>query len=326
MNDKLIFAFDLGSGSMGICVRKGEEILYLRSLLIDSEFGSVETAAKLRRQIRTRIAHKKREEWWREQAGQAGIEVLSTAQPTKENPNLKPDERMLREFTSGNGKDKTIYSSHLLRIALLQRVKLEGWQIFKAVWSAIQRRGYDSNLPWATGNANEKENDEKENKNASDEYCKKLKEFFGDREEYYYPCYYEACKQGIWDPKEPYNLTKKLASNPAPARNKDKTNMAIPSRKLIYKELKELLIAASEQFPKLKGKENYIIYGPSEKEYSSFKDKKYFKYRGTEWDWQGLLSQKVPRFDNRIISKCKLIPRLNVCKAGDMLNKEVIFL
>jgi CRISPR-associated endonuclease Csn1 len=34
----------------------------------------------------------------------------------------------------------------------------------------------------------------------------------------------------------------------------------------------------------------------------------------------------VPRFDNRIISKCKLIPRLNVCKADKVLNKEVTFL
>ncbi|MDR0800751.1 MAG: hypothetical protein LBN01_04450 [Endomicrobium sp.] len=102
--------------------------------------------------------------------------------------------------------------------------------------------------------------------------------------------------------------------------------MAVPSRDLVYKELKALLVNAANQFPKLKGKEDYIIYGPAEKAYASFNDPKYFKYRGTEWDWQGLLGQKVPRFDNRIISKCKLIPRLNVCKANNVLNKEVTFL
>ncbi|MDR1774294.1 MAG: hypothetical protein LBR30_05440 [Clostridioides sp.] len=206
MNNKLIFAFDLGSGSIGICVREGENILYLDSLLIDSDFASVENATKLRRQIRTRIAHKKREEWWIKQAKKAGIEVLSTAQPTKENPNLKPDERMLREFTSENSGDKTIYSSHLLRIALLQGVKLEGWQVFKAIWSAIQHRGYDSNLPWAE-DANE---DEKENKEASNRYDEKLKEFFNEKKEYYYPCYYEAYIQGIWDLNDPNDLNKKL--------------------------------------------------------------------------------------------------------------------
>lgn len=31
-------------------------------------------------------------------------------------------------------------------------------------------------------------------------------------------------------------------------------------------------------------------------------------------DWQGVVGQKIPRFENRIIGKCVLIPRLNVCK------------
>ncbi|GMO55007.1 MAG: hypothetical protein Ta2C_09170 [Candidatus Endomicrobiellum trichonymphae] len=321
--NNLIFAFDLGSGSMGVCVRKGEKILCLESLLIDPKFASVENASQLRRQIRTRIAHKKREEWWIEKAKEAGIEVLSTSQPTKENPNLKPDSKMLTEFTLKKSEDKTIYSSHLLRIALLQGVKLEGWQIFKAVWSAIQRRGYDSQLPWA-GDAGKK--DEKENLDASNEYDKKLKKFFNEKAQYYYPCYYEAYIQDIWDPNKPDDFTKKLDSNPKPARNKDKMDMAVPSRDLVYKELKALLVNAAKYYPKLKGKEDYIIYGPSEKAYASFKNPKYFQYRGKEWDWQGLLGQKVPRFDNRIISKCKLIPRLNVCKANKTLNKEVIFL
>jgi CRISPR-associated endonuclease Csn1 len=329
MNNNLIFAFDLGSGSIGICVRKGREILYLDSLLIDPEYASVKEAAKRRRQIRTRIAHKKREDWWNKEAEKAGIEVLSTAQPTKENPNLKPDVRMLIEFPSADTNDKTIYSSHLLRIALLQGVKLEGWQIFKAIRSAMQRRGYDASLPWAA-NAKEtrknKKDDEKENEEALTRYKEKLKEFFGDNEKYCYPCYYEAYKQSIWSPEDPKNLSGKLKENPAPSRNKDKSNSAVPSRELVHKELKALLVNAAQQFPKLKGREDYIIYGPAEEAYASCKNSKYFKHRGTEWDWQGLLGQKVPRFDNRIISKCRLIPRLNVCKADKSLNKEATFL
>ncbi len=35
---------------------------------------------------------------------------------------------------------------------------------------------------------------------------------------------------------------------------------------------------------------------------------------GGATDWQGVLGQKIPRFENRIIGKCVLIPRLNVCK------------
>ena len=40
----------------------------------------------------------------------------------------------------------------------------------------------------------------------------------------------------------------------------------------------------------------------------------------------GLLAQKYPRFNNRIISKCCLIRRLNVCKSSKKLAIEVSFL
>lgn len=335
--DELVYSFDLGSGSVGVCVRKGENILRLNSLLIDSEFASVKDTAVRRRQIRTRIAHKERERWWGKQAKLAGIEVLSTAQPSKENPNLKPNKRMLIEFLPEDSEDKTIYSSHLLRIALLQGVKLEGWQVYKAVRSSLQRRGYDANLPWAANaketrenkNNEHKKDDEEENVEASNRYDEKLKEIFDDKKEYYYPCYYEAFTQGIWSPENPKDLTRRLGTNPNPARNKANKpieNKCFPSRQLVEKELKALLAKAAELFPKLKGKEDLIIYGPTKEPYASYKNEKYAQYRGTAWDWQGLLGQKVPRFDNRIITKCRLMSRLNVCKANKQINKEVSFL
>jgi CRISPR-associated endonuclease Csn1 len=321
--DELIYSFDLGSGSIGVCVRRGEEILCLESFLIDSEYASAKEASSRRKQIRTRIAHKEREKWWDKQAKLAGLEVLSTSQPSKEKPNLKPDIRMQLEFSPKDSKDKTIYSSCLLRIALLQGVKLESWQVYKAIRSAIQRRGYDANLPWA------QDPDKQENLHASNRYDEKLKDFFGDNQEYYYPCYYEASIQGIWDIKTPKDLTGRLSSNPNPARNKDTKDLedkCFPSRHLVEKELEALLLKAAKLLPKLKDKEKFLIYGPAKEAYASYKNEKYTKYRGTDWDWQGLLSQKVPRFDNRIIAKCRLIERLNVCKANKQINKDVSFL
>ncbi|MDR1474309.1 MAG: hypothetical protein LBS38_01270 [Endomicrobium sp.] len=322
-SNELVYSFDLGSGSIGVCVRSGKNILHLESLLIDPDFASVKEASMRRRQIRTRIAHKEREKWWDKQAKLAGIEVLSTAQPSKENPNLKPDKRMLIEFLPQASKDKTIYSSHLLRIALLQGVKLEGWQIYKAIRSAMQRRGYDAHLPWAQSL------DERENVDASNRYGEKLKEFFANNQKYYYPCYYEAFTQGIWDPENPKILTTRLGKNPNPARNrgnKPPEDKCFPSRQHVEEELRVLLTKAAELFPKLKGKEDFVIYGPAKEAYASYNNKKYAKYRGTNWDWQGLLGQKVPRFDNRIIAKCCLIARYNVCKADKQVNKEVSFL
>ncbi|MEM0201322.1 MAG: HNH endonuclease domain-containing protein [Candidatus Micrarchaeaceae archaeon] len=324
--NQLIFAFDLGISGIGECVRNGNNIQHINSLLIPEDAGSIENQTKRRRQYRTRILHKKREEWWKQQANDAGIEVLETRQPTKDNSTIKPDIRMLKEFPMKG--EEIIYTSCLLRIALLQGHKLEGWQVFKAIWSAIQHRGYDERIPWAKKDIDNKKNeDEQKNETSAIKYKEKINTLFGNNEEYKYPCYLEAYMMGIWDPKEPTDLSRKIGSNPQPARNKQgSNNFYVIPRDLIEKELRELLRKASEQFPKLKGKEDYIIYGPAEKPYASFSDLQYKKYRGKEWEWQGVLSQKVPRFDNRIIPKCKLMPRFNVCKATDLLNRQVTFL
>ena len=90
------FAFDLGSGSIGECVREEEKILHLATLLIDSDFASLEQVRAKRRAYRTRLSHKAREAWWNKCAKEAGLEVLSSSQPTKQNPALKADLRMLR--------------------------------------------------------------------------------------------------------------------------------------------------------------------------------------------------------------------------------------
>ena len=82
-------------------------------------------------------------------------------------------------------------------------------------------------------------------------------------------------------------------------------------------------------YPKLKGKTDYVLYGPAETPYASFHPalRETFKLkRGAVSDWQGVLSQKVPRFDNRAPAGCALIPRLHVCRADDPLVPQVTFL
>ncbi|MEW5950374.1 MAG: type II CRISPR RNA-guided endonuclease Cas9 [Elusimicrobiota bacterium] len=333
MENKTVFAFDIGTGSLGTCVRKEKEILDLSVNLLPQDFATLKEAREKRRQIRTRIAHKMREKWWKEQAKRAGIEIPETGHLDEKGNFIKPDERMSREFPKDG--DNTIYNSALLRIALLQGKKLEGWQIFKAIWSAIQHRGYDSNLPWINNpkrnveEESEESKDEKENKEAVKKYNNELKKVFGEgveNEKFYYPCYYEAYKMGIWSKEEPENLNKRISNNPSPARNKDgKVDLVIP-RELIEKEIKDMLIKAGDKYPYIKENLDYILYGPAKSKYAAYRLKEYKKYRGKDWEWQGLLSQKTPRFDNRLISKCVLIPRLNVCKAKDELNKEVTFL
>lgn len=56
----LIFAFDLGTGSIGECVRQGKDVKHLASLLLPAEFASIKDAAQRRRAWRTRLSHRAR--------------------------------------------------------------------------------------------------------------------------------------------------------------------------------------------------------------------------------------------------------------------------
>ena len=65
MNDKpepvsngIVWAFDLGKGSIGEAVRQGTKFLHKASLLIPAEFAETKTAAGRHRMLRTREVHK----------------------------------------------------------------------------------------------------------------------------------------------------------------------------------------------------------------------------------------------------------------------------
>lgn len=51
---EIVWAFDLGKGSIGEAVRRGAEFLHKASLLIPAEFAETKTAAGRRRMWRTR--------------------------------------------------------------------------------------------------------------------------------------------------------------------------------------------------------------------------------------------------------------------------------
>lgn len=312
-----IFSFDLGSGSIGECVRDGEEVKHLSSLLIDSEFASLVSIRQQRRAFRTRLAHKARESWWIQIALQAGLDIPGgdIKKDRFGNYIFSADERMLREFPKDN--DDTVYNSALLRISLIQGRRLESWQIFKAVWSAFQHRGYEYNN-WQSEEAlsEEEKKSEKEGKEASELYNKKLALL---PEEYRLPCYYEAFKMGLWDYKTNKTVNR-LRSATLNARNKDGKEQVIAPRAIVERELRFLLDNAKKQFPAIPDTE-YVLYGTNRKPHAGRTEHNARKYES-----EGLLGQKTPRFDNRIIGKCSLIPRLNVCKSQEPLSMEVRFL
>ena len=54
VTNDMVWAFDLGKGSVGEAVRRGNEFLHKASLLIPAEFAETKTAAGRRRMERTR--------------------------------------------------------------------------------------------------------------------------------------------------------------------------------------------------------------------------------------------------------------------------------
>lgn len=337
-----IWAFDLGKGSIGEAVWNvgKRQFDHVASLLIPAEFASTKEAASRRRMLRTRQAHKAREAWLDEVWKAAGLEPLIGRRVGKVDGKWRlvreGDERLEREFAPKG--DDTCYTSCLLRIKLLRLEKLEPWQIYKALHSAIQKRGYDPDIAWKTRENRRIRKDDKDDDDEAGtlkrmhDFEKELAVMSADSG-HHLPCYFDAWKMGLWDPKQPDELKERIDHHAQSTRNR------ILPRHLVEREIRLLVEAAGRQVPALAGKAWYVLYGPAGRAYASYykAEREQFKLReGGSSDWQGVLGQKIPRFDNRIIEKCTLMPRFNVCKvrsddqraAGERgtLPQEVTFL
>ena len=246
-----VWAFDLGKGSIGEAVRRGNEFLHKASLLIPADFAETKTAAGRRRMWRTRIAHRERERWLDDVMRKAGIEVLHGRNydtTGKWKVGEPADERLEREFAEPG--DPTCYTSCLLRIKLLRGEKLEPWQIYKALHSAIQKRGYGK-VPWAardlkrTGKTEEEIEKELAKKvsayKAAVEAWPKFKQENKDIH-FHFPCYYDAAKMGLWKPDALQERITCLAQS---------TRRVRFDREDVEKEIAALARQAAKQLPQL---------------------------------------------------------------------------
>src|ERR1700733_1031820 len=102
--EEIVWAFDLGKGSIGEVVRQGTKFLHKASLLIPADFAETKTAAIRRRMWRTRQAHQARERWLEQIWEAAGMEVLRGRQVRRDRDTKKwiepipGHERLEREF------------------------------------------------------------------------------------------------------------------------------------------------------------------------------------------------------------------------------------
>lgn len=374
MASEMTLAFDLGKASIGYCVRDEETIHELESLLIPAEFGSVSDLRPRKHAYRNRLAHHARESWFMEalwlKAGLPDYRQPTAWEQLKQRlPRYASDKKLwTREFPK-NG-DKTCFNSALLRIQLIEGESLADWQIWKALWAAIQKRGFfyydwksepkgleslEENLEALQAEkhrledsietlkehkklAKGEQKQEIEEQLAADKeslkawraeydeviqhiihYEKTLKDSVS-LDEYAYPCYLDAYKQGLWECQGTQSVVKKLKID-GQAESRKKEEQLVP-RAYRIKELSKLWEQAQKQLPALQQfSVQYFLFGETEKPFATAWDPQYAAKRGkAELDWQGVLGQKVPRFDNRIIAKCQLYPTRNVCKASDEAN------
>lgn len=293
---KKIFAFDLGKTSIGYCIREENDIQEANSIIISSDHADISSQKDRRKIKRTLEAHKSREQFLEEIWQKCNLSILP-----------KSDQKFKKEFSSKN--ENTIYTSCLLRIALLQNKPLENWQIYKALHNAIQRRGYDANLPWKTIQTD----DDKKNIELLKRYTQKDGVELINNQEYQYACYYDALRLGLWEEGQPNILKKQIPFNNF---NKVRNVEFVAPRNLIEKELEKLWHNAQKQLPQLQAiSAEEFMYGNYREAYGSYKNPDLKKFMGKKEDWTGVLGQKIPRFNNRIISKCRLLPKRNVCKA-----------
>lgn len=330
--EPVIWSFDLGKGSIGEAVRQGTNFLHVASWLIPQDLAQrgpaaqSGTPASRYRAWRTRVAHRAREDRLVAICQECGIETLKAKRTTRDPSNHKSwivvheaDDRLTREFPAPG--DNTCFNSALLRVQLLRGLKLEGWQIFKALHSAIQRRGYDERVSWAAERSDKSSADEDGvTRQRVDTYRTSLEQMAPGQPEFHLPCFLEANRLGLWSPENPDVYRLRIDHEVAPVRNREapgNPDAIIAPRELVIAETRALLIAAARQFPMLDGRSEEILFGRGQKAYASYDPalcRQLGLRRGGAADWDGILGQKVPRFDNRIIAKCAVITRLNTCK------------
>ncbi len=116
----LVFGFDVGTGSIGYAVRKGNDFKDVGVLICDSEGSDLSKRRDLRRQRRTLRSKKYRRQWFAKELAKLGL-------PKPENPPNDPI---------------------LLRLRALNGEALKPEELHAALTHLFKRRGY-SKVPWA---------------------------------------------------------------------------------------------------------------------------------------------------------------------------------
>ncbi|MCX7722751.1 MAG: hypothetical protein N2379_06790, partial [Verrucomicrobiae bacterium] len=239
---------------------------------------------------------------------------------------------------------------------------LEEWQVYKALRAAMQKRGYGrvpwtTKEARAKGKTPEELEQEEEAKLAkADPHYREAAGKWAEFKravpaEYHFPCYYDAYQMGLWDPAKPNELrtrpdhtarsTRNVRFDRADVRRElvmlgNNAAAMIPELQQAFErwqrdgwEFKHPVTGKVLTYPvKARTFGEFLCDGPAgqpdETSFEAFlNQRRDAKIRlGTFEEWMAALGQKTPKFDNRIVGYCALIPRLHVCKMAPRRKKK----
>jgi CRISPR/Cas system Type II protein with McrA/HNH and RuvC-like nuclease domain len=122
----LVFGFDVGTGSIGYAVRKGNEFKDVGVLICDSEGSDLSKRRDLRRQRRTLRSKKFRRQWFAKELIKLGLPKSQTAL----------DDPISLRLRALNGE---VLKPEELHAALAHLFKRRGYS--KVPWANVEKRG-----------------------------------------------------------------------------------------------------------------------------------------------------------------------------------------
>lgn len=321
-------SFDFGTAHNGECLVYGNEILHLAAISVPKDFASTKKPSSRRRTLRSRKHRKLREVWFWEQIKMLGLPVLKKID--KNNYTTWTDKKLSREF--GKKGSTTIYASCALRIMILEgRIdELEDWQISKALYSLLKRRGYDSDIPWKKAN-DSAETDAEETAVVEGSlalYQEDLKSL-GLMKKRQLPSYREAIMLKILKPRSAEivaHQTHESESFKYSLEDLEVNNLKLDSayftpRRLRALEAELILSEVAKHYPDLDPLA--MMYGPHKEAYAPYKKN---LPRGRDSDLEGILNSKIPRFNNRCLRKCMLMPGRHTTAMDHSLPRKFVYL
>lgn len=316
---------DFGTAHNSACIATSQEIIHCDVFSMPKDFGSTKKVSATRRSIKRRSHRKIVERAFWKKIDEAGLPVLKRY--NKDGKLLSVDKRLTKEFAKKG--DDTVYSSCLLRVMILEgRIsELEPWQMSKALYSLLKRRGYDANLPWARALALTKD-DEEETKTVREAIELQEQDMNNCKlaAHQLLPAYREAMKSNLFNPETNTIRTHqghdsqpfKLSLNPK--KENGLKEAYFTDRKARITEATKILSAVAELYPNLNptklmfGKYG-IPYGPFSKGVP----------HGRDSDLEGIFSTKIPRFHNRKPDKCTLMSTRNTTRKNKHIFRKFTY-